>query len=387
MRRLVINGQELKIQNSPTFLANSACPLNLKLHYVDKIDERYVRVAAERGKTAHGAIADLTKHCLDEKMLVQDLEDGMLTDALQRHISPRILSETTAIYSWLRLWRERFKLPKNIHGIEERVALDDDFDECDWKEASYRGIIDLQQVTDTHAVITDWKSQFHILSQAELDAHEQGTMYCWLMWKQYPHLRTFTFRIWYLRYGFYHETTRTEEDLEVFEKTLMIREKALAALDNWDPVPGPHCQYCDFIHLCPIAQDLSPGNPEIITQEQATLAAQRLVVLDVVTKGLKEGLKNYVDKNDSIRLGDKFQYGYRHSSSLKWKAADVEQALRDYDRDLSEVANVDVKAMKKLIKTLTREEPALAERLEDLAETKHRTEFRGYKPGAEDDEE
>lgn len=387
MRRLVLNGKELKIQISPSFLVKSACALNLKLHYVDRIDERYVRVAAERGKTVHGAVADLTKHCLDEKMQVADLEDGMLTDALQKHISPRILSETTVIYSWLRLWRNRFTLPKNIHGIEERIALDDDFDECDWKEASYRGIVDLQQVTGSHAIITDWKSQFHILAQNELDTHEQGTMYCWMMWKQYPHLREFTFRIWYLRYGFCHETTRTEEDLEVFEKTLMIREKALASLDNWDPVPGPHCQYCDFTHLCPIAQDLSPANPAIITQEQATLAAQRLVVLDVVTKGLKEGLKNYVDKNDSIRLGDKFQYGYRHSESLKWKAADVEEVLREHDRDLSEVANVDVKAMKKLIKALTREDPALAERLEDLAETKHRSEFRGFKTDADEDEE
>lgn len=385
MKRLVVNGKELKVQISPTFLANSACPFYLKCHYVDQVDDRYVRVAAERGKTVHGAIAELLKHCMDEEIEVQDLEDELLADALQRHLAPMIHSETALIHSWLKLWRERFRLPKNIHGVEERLALDEDYDECEWKEASYRGIVDLQQVSDDHAIITDWKSQMHILNQGELDAHEQGTMYCWLMQKQYPHLKTFTFRIWYLRYGFYKETTRTEADLEAFEQALVIRENKLLELDNWDPVPGAHCQYCDYIHRCPIAQDLSPSNPEVITQEQATLAAQRLVVLDVVVKGLKSGLKRYVDGNDNVRLGANYVFGYRHSSSPKWDAEAVEQVLLDHDRNLSEVANVDVRLMKKLLKALNKEDPALAEQLEELAETKHRSEFKGYKSTAADE--
>lgn len=387
MKRLTINGQELKVQISPTFLQNSACPLYLKLHYVDRIDERFVRIAAERGKAAHAAIAELIKYCMDNRMAVQDIEDEMLREALQRNLSPQIMTEISEVYSWLRLWRERFKLPKNIHGVEERVAIDDEYDECDWKEASYRGIVDLQQVTGTHAIVTDWKSQPHILAQSELDVFEQGTFYCWLMWKMYPHLETFTFRLWYLRYGFYAETHRTQEDLAAFENALIIRENVLMQIDNWEPLPGAHCQYCDFIHLCPIAQDLSPSNPEIITQEQATLAGQQLTVLEVKVKALKDGLKKYVNKNDNVRLAAGFEWGYKHSSGVEWKADEVENALRERDRDLSEVANVGVKQMKKLIKALQTEDPALAQILKDLAKPKHKTEFKGFKSGAGDSDD
>lgn len=391
MKLITVQGQELKLRLSPTFLQNAACPAFLKFHYVDKVGDKFVRTEAERGKAAHGAIAELLTYCMEQKMSVQDLEDSMVREAVQKHLPHQILSQTGLVHSWVKLWRDRYKIPNNIHGIEDKIGLDDEYEECAWETASYRGILDLNQITGTHCIITDWKSQPHIVPQSELDNSmgsdiaEQLTMYCWLAWKLYPHLETFTARIWYLRYGFYMETSRTDEDLEAFENALILKERKLEEIDNWNPQPGSHCQYCDYVHICPIAQDLSPGNSEVITQEQAVLAAQRVTVMEALTKNLKEKLKGYVNHNDDVMIGDNWIYGYQHRESTTWDPKEAEEVLRDHSRDLSEVANVDVKKMKKLMKAAAKEDPQLEGALEDIMKVKHKTEFRGHRKGSTED--
>jgi hypothetical protein len=382
-----VMGSELKLRLSPSFIQNAACPAYLKFRYVDKVSERWVRVEAERGKAAHDAIAALIEYCMAQEIEVADLEDEMLREALQKHLSHRILSEAGLVFEWLRLWRDRFKLPNNIHGVEEKIAIDEEYDECLWEDASYRGILDLNQITNEHCIITDWKSQPHIVPESELDKPigsdiaEQMTHYAWLAWKMYPYLKTFTVRIWYLRYGFYHETNRSIEDLILYEHALLVKERKIAEIDNWDPIPGKHCQYCDYIHMCPIALDLSPSNPEIITQEQAVLGAQRVTVMEALVKDIKGKLKLYVNNNDNIVIGDNWIYGYNHKVSTSWDAADAEEVLTDHHRKLADVANVDVKKMKKLIKEAARTDPQLEGALEDIAKPKHKTEFQGYRKG------
>jgi hypothetical protein len=391
VKLIKINGSELKVRLSPSFIQNAACPAYLKFRYVDRTRERFIKVAAERGKAAHGAIAEVLEYCMETKTPLADVEDGMLREVLEKHIPHTIIAETGLIFQWVRLWRDRFKVPSNIHGIEDKIAIDDEYEECAWEDASYRGILDLNQITGSHCIITDWKSQPHIVPQSELDqplgsdVAEQMTHYAWLAWKMYPHIKTFSVRIWYLRYGFYMETSRSEEDLEAFENALMIKERKIAELDNWDPIPGTHCQYCDYKNECPIAQDLSPGNPEVITQEQAIIAAQRITVMEAIIKERKEKLKAYVNHNDEVMIGDNWTYGYRHRESITWDPGEAESVLRDHNRDLSEVANVDVKKMKKLMKEAAKDDPQLEGALDDIKKSKHSTEFKGYRRGSEED--
>jgi hypothetical protein len=210
---LEVNGEKLTIKLSPTFIDKAACPKYLKLHYVDKVDDKYVRIAAERGSAAHAAIAELIGICQEAQIQPSSLSLEQIAEAVKRHTGHHILPETGDILSWTRLWAERYKISKYIYGVEEKVGLDHAYDDTEWDDASYRGILDVIDIEGTHLTVTDWKSQPHILNQSELDAHEQGTMYCWLASKLYPHIETFTFRIWYLRYGFYAETTRSVADL------------------------------------------------------------------------------------------------------------------------------------------------------------------------------
>jgi hypothetical protein len=377
MKKLTVLGQELNIKLSHSFIQNAACPFYLKCNYVDRLQERYVRIPAERGKAAHEAVYALLRGCIEKSIMPQDLPDDLIREAVAEFIPHQILGESGDIFNWVRLWAERFKGMSHIVGIEEKIGLDDEYDETDFSDASYRGIIDLLQMKHEHAVITDWKSQPHIMSQTELDEHEQMTFYCWLVWKLYPEIEKFTARIWYLRYGFYAETVRTEEDLEAFEHALMIKERKIAEIDSWDPIPGKHCQYCDFIMNCPIAQDLGPENPHIISQEQAIIAAQKLTVIETLRKQLTDGLKDYVKANDDVRIGDNWVYGFHARTSSKWDPKKLSDVLAEHDLDLAEYVNVDARKLQKLLKTAAKEDPGLEAALEEITEESHRTEFKG----------
>jgi hypothetical protein len=379
MKKLVILGQELDLKWSPAFETKAACPFLLHAHYIERATDKFLRIPAERGKAAHLVVDELLSYCVDNEIVPNTMTDDSVRESLERHATHHIYHEIENVFTWCRLWKQRFKLPAAVIGIEEKLGLDEYFEECDFSDASYRGIIDLLQIKDNHAVITDWKSQPNILPQTDLDTHQQGTFYCWLISKMYPHVETFTFKIWYLRYGFQMSTTRTEEDLEIFEQALMIKEKKILEIDNWDPIPGPQCQYCDVIHRCPIALDLSPEQPAIISQEQAVIAAQKITVIETILKALKGGLKEYVKANDDILIGDNWIYGFRHVESEKFDITKVAGVLEEHDHDLSDYANLDLKKIKKLIKLASREDPSLESSLRALSETKNSTRFEGYK--------
>lgn len=384
---LEVNGEKLTIKLSPTFIDKAACPKYLKLHYVDKVDDRYVRVAAERGTAAHAAIAELIGACQEAEIQPSSLSIDQIADAVRRHTDRRILPETGEILAWVRLWAERYKISKHLYGFEEKVGLDHAFDDTEWDLASYRGILDVIDIEKEHLTATDWKSQPHIFNQSELDSHEQGTMYCWLASKLYPHIKTFTFRIWYLRYGFYAETTRSAADLEAFEQTLMIKEQKILEIDDWDPIPGKHCQYCDVIQHCSLAQDLTLTHTNVISQEQAIKVAQRLTVMEVLIKELKSQLKGYVKENDDVRIGDGWVWGFRSKESRQWPIADLASILEHYGHGLEEVANVDARKLKKLLKTAAKENPDLEADISSIEKVKVRAEFRGYKQGDSEEEE
>jgi len=385
MKYIKVLGEELAIKMSHSFANNAACPLYLKLHYVDKVDERYVRVAAERGKGLHDALSSLIHTCRTEEIQPCDLELEQLSEAVAECTPQVVVSEVGTIMEWVKLWASRWKISKHYYGHEEKLALDDEFEECDWSDASYRGILDVIDINGTHCTVTDWKSQPHIISRTDLDnplaygVPEQLTNYCWLASKVYPYLETFSARIFYNRYGFYDETKRTPEDLDLFEQALLIKEEKISEIDSWDPIPGKHCQYCDFIHMCPLANDLSIENNQIISQEQAVQAAQRITVMDSLSKGLKEKLKDYVDANDEVRIGENWVYGFCKKESRTWPADKVQEVLEEFEgHSLGDIANVDSRKMQKLLKQVEKENPLLADALREVEETKRYTRFEGY---------
>jgi hypothetical protein len=385
MKLIEILGQVLKVKMSPSFIKNAGCPLYLKLNYIDHAEDR-PSMPAQRGRSVHAAIADLLKLCTAEEVQPEELGLETMKEALEKHLPHSIMSQADLILEWLMLWGSRYKISEHLYSYEEKIGLDDEYEDTEWDDASYRGILDVLDVIDEICIVTDWKSQPNILAQTDLDnptgsdQSEQITHYCWLASKRHRDLEVFKGRIWYLRYGFYQETTRTLDQLDIYETALIIKERKISEISDWEPRAGKQCDYCEFHHLCPLATDTGSADGEVITQEQAVQCAENVTAMEAYLKARKGALKDYIKANDSIRTGAGIVWGYNKKLSDFWPAKAVEEVLEDYEMPLSDVANVDARKMKKLLKTAAREHPGLEQDLQDVREDKHSTRFEGYKP-------
>lgn len=386
MEVVTILGQELPIRLSPSFIGNAACPLLLKLRYIDKIETAYTRISAERGAAAHLAIAKLTDICVQEKMSPSRLADEQLRVAVAEATPHSIYAELGTIFSWVSLWRERTDLMlKFLVGFEERMAINLKYDEAPWDTADYRGIVDkIHIISKKKAIVTDYKSTPAIWAQTYLDAFEPGTFYCWLVWKFYPQIEEFIFRVNFLRYGFFRDTVRTKQQLQLYEQQLHVRRQKLREIVSWDPIPGEHCGLCDFVELCPLSQDTSELPQEIITPEQAVRVAHAVRVKEEWLKRGKAKLKSFVEHNNPVEFNG-WAYGYKASPSKKYDKVLLERVCAEYGIPFTEVVNVNGKAMKKLEKRAEKEEGALLEELAAIATYDGKTQFKGYKLAGDDE--
>lgn len=386
MKTVEILGHLLNIKLSPSFMKNAKCPLYLKLHYVDRIVINEASIPAERGRTAHAVIADLVKLCNSEEMQPEDIGHELIREGLMKHTPHVILDEVDLIFEWLVLWASRYKISPHLYSFEEKIALDENFQDTEWDNGSYRGILDIINIVDELCIVEDWKSQPNILSKTDLnsptgsDASRQLTHYCWLASKRHPDLEEFKARIWYLRYGFYHETERTLDQLDIYENALLVKERKISEIDNWDPVSGDQCNYCEYHSMCPLAADTSTEHGQLITQEQAVQAAENVTAMEAYLKSRKTCLKDYVKANDSVRTGGGTVWGFNKKLGDLWPAEDVEEVFENYGKPLSEVANIDAKKMKKVLKAAAQEEPELEAELQKVRQDKHYTKFEGYIP-------
>lgn len=387
MKVLSVLGQDVNLKLSPSFMEKANCPLYLKKNYADRIGDKYIRIPAMRGQALHAAIEALVRFTEEEECAVIDITDEQLMDALVENSAREVMEEAPMMIECLTLWRDKWRKSEHIYGYEEKLALDENFEETAWDNGSYRGILDIVDIIDTHCRTTDWKSQPNILSKTDLAAHEQLTHYCWLAWKTYPHLETFSARIWYLRYGFYHETERTIDELKEYEKALLFRERKILEISDWEPVPGKHCVYCDYIHTCPLSstENLVPLDPMVtLNQEHAIAIAEKLTVMEHWSKAAKERLKDYVKKSGAVKTSDNWIYGLEKSTGEDWDSEKVFEVLEKHGFEPASIANVDKKKLKKLMKEATYENdnPEVEADLNAIVGEKHSTRFKGWKPEA-----
>jgi hypothetical protein len=382
-----ILGERLPLKLSPTFLQRAACPLCLKWTYIDNVVTRHSRTSAVRGAAAHLAIAVLTKLCLDQKIAPTELADEQLRKAIADGTPHEVYAEIGNIFDWVAQWRDRFFLRhKQLVGFEEKMAIDESFHEAAWHEAAYRGIVDVIHIVDrTTAIVTDYKSQPNVLSQTALDQHVQGSFYCWLVSKFYPHIEEFVFRVWYLRYGFYAETRRTRRQLELFEQQMLVQKQKIAEIENWEPIAGEHCGVCDFIHICPLGRSGASPVADLITQDQAVELASELRVKEEWIKKARSKLKIYVEHNeDPIKLPG-YAYGFPPSVTSLWDVDRLLEILPEHGLPVADFLAGKSKMMTKLVKRAARGESELLEQLDAARTLKTTTKFRGYKLAGDDE--
>ena len=357
-------------------IEKASCPFSFKNKYVDRVKGRD-HESSQFGKSFHDIVADVIRAQVSEKSYELFGQEGLI----RRHMPLSIGHMMQSMVEIFETFRKRFYINREtIVGVEESLAIDEFGNEARWDDAWLRGIVDVIEIDGDTLTITDHKTQWNILNDEDMRKNEQLTMYCYLAHKHYPQLTKFRVQIYFARYGTYRRSERTMEDLEKFEAITRERISQVEAIEEFVPIPGRWCMYCECMNDCPLAkyEPKSTTIPEVITADQVVEMARLLNVREEQIKRLRAALQMYCSEHGSIEYSDKQRYGYVPTESETWNPAELKKVLDEHGQDITEHVNISVRSVRKLINQAQRLHPDLADAVEGIAKTVKKTTFKRH---------
>jgi hypothetical protein len=382
---LKILDKEFDVTVSPTFLSEANCPFAMKANRIDKFSSP-PSWNLEVGKAVHMIFEGIVKL----RMKNMPVDEQAVDSLFKTCVGPLAIPHIGEIVRMVKVFLTDFDInTATIAGIEEEVCLDEKGERTTWDNAYVGGYLDMVQIKGDAARVIDYKTQWNILSREELDKHFQLTFYAVLLRKLYPHIKSFEVGIYYARHGFLAVSSRTPQQLDECEHQIELRIEQLNRLESFEPVAGEHCTICDAISICPLAKDLSDAPLAIITAEQATKAAGRLRVLEIVKKNLNDKLKDYSSEHGEVQSGPTYSYGFVPTSSYKYPVNEIGQKLVQHGFPIEPLLRIDSTGLKKFLGKVKRQNEDAYSDILSVATKVVATKFKGYKAGsnAGDEEE
>ncbi len=312
---------ELFHGNEEGGVTGKGCPLAYKLIRLDKIP-RGENDALVTGRVTHKIIADY----LNRLIITGQVTDWEWAGKVGFTQAPEDVPEI-----WRRFFENFVLPPMEAPGVERKLAFNRAWEPVEFfaPDAYFRGVVDLAFRQDALAVVVDWKSNRAV--PANLDKNLQLRIYGWGVKKAlYPDAQEVLLRLHFLRYGADREILLTPEDLATVPAELEDKIAVIEAEKHFDPRPGSFCSWCGVQNFCPVmSKALVPV--EILapaTREQAVKAATLLLAVESMGKVLKDRLKQYVQENGPVQVGDMI-YGPVPSISYEMDAETVTTQLMD----------------------------------------------------------
>ncbi len=358
-------------------IAKGHCPFAFKKTYIEKVQKRRLE-NLEFGAAVHDIIADILEARLKGEGMNRDDVIGIINHRTPHSVSHRI-EEVMGI---INIFQDKFRMNmRDVVGVEEKISIDSDGNEAPWESGHLRGIIDILEINGNHAIITDHKTQFNVLSDRDMDSHEQLSFYCLLIKSFYPQVEKFTVRIYFARYGVTKQSTRTMEDLVRYLDVVESRIQSIEGIEEWVPIPGPTCTICEHIHLCPLAQYDQEDRDDllIVDAASASRAAKLLRVREVQVQRIKDALRSYSAKHGPIKVSDSWSYGHVPKQSQEWPVKQTEDVFKRHGYDMTDHIGFSATSMRKLVNRARRLDAEFCEDLEKTAREKVNTSFKGYK--------
>lgn len=350
------------------------CPLAFRKRYIDK-ERGIARGNSGFGKVIHLIVADIIK-----AQVRQEAYD--VSVLLNRHMTHELLPRMREMQDVLEIFSHRFEFNRNhVVGVEENMAIDTGGNEASWDNAYLRGVLDLLEIDGAHATIVDHKTQYNILSKSQMDNNLQLTMYCYLAKCCYPQLQKFTVKIYFARYGAYRSSTRTLQDLDKFRQEVDISIAKIENIEEWVPIAGAGCAFCEYIHSCPLAQYDPKGMnpPEVMTAQQAVREARLIRVREEQIKTAKERLKGYCASNGDIQVSGDYAFGFVANDVTNWDPTEVKAVFKKHNHEIDGHISFSKTALQRLINQAKRLDPEFANDLERAGKQTKETRFRGFK--------
>lgn len=363
-----------------------ACLYRYKKCHIDKTPER-PSWPLLIGRATHAAIAAYTRHCID----TSSATDLSAVPAIARQAcfsgndAPGALA-LAEVADILRTFAEsHIVTADSLIGLEERVPET-------WRPPDswpgrpnladrhvFVGIIDrLDAGEDGYtAIITDYKTDWQVRSQVDVERDVQLRRYAWLVHSEYPYFRTFRVRLDFVRHAIVREVQFGVDVVLETEQELIAAVDRLASLKTWPATPGEGCAICGFAAECPALK--SDEIRACATPEDALKVAAQLIVFERRAGELKEMLKAYCAQAGPVSING-VQWG--HIRTVSQTVEDVKtfaERLQAAKLDPWSYLAADGRKLKTLLG-----KPELADALADLLVDKSYTTFRSKRAGEEE---
>lgn len=240
--------------------------------------------------------------------------------------------------------------PDITWGAEVDIALDWNLDRVEWDspDAWLRCKLDRVDIYPDAALITDYKTSYHIPSDTELKASLQSQIYPFVLHKLNSYLPKYLIQYHYVRWN--KKTTPIESTPAEFNRvekrlrgfTERMTQKLEDARAEWPAIPCDLCRICSF--ECPLlTTTLRPLKTLTDAQEIGRAILRKKQEIDDLTETLKAFAK---DTPIEIEAGI---YGYHPTETYRgFRAEKLVEFAAQRSLDVSLLLKPDTDKIKKI---------------------------------------
>jgi len=168
--------------------------------------------------------------------------------------------------------------------------------DCSGPVSGFTWIPDLVYVRPSGIEITDWKTYYKGLTEAQIRSEFQVKFYLWQAMNLWPGFSSYTFTMNFVRLRYAVSVTLTPEEIEGFAdevKGIALSIYEAQRTQNYPAIPGSHCGLCRL--KCPVADNPHRLPVRITRPEERDAAASRVLVLEQELKAVKKALKAWCE--------------------------------------------------------------------------------------------
>ncbi len=340
------------------------CPLAYKRKYIEKRSEEK-SVPLLIGSGAH-KLAELYDRHLLEHNLATDITaapaiiEAAYADREMADLKREHWDEAERVFRYF--VESHILEPANVVGIEEMLKISmPDLGCLFWAK------IDRLETSGEKAIITDYKSDWNVRSQADVEKDFQLAVYAWSVARLFPHINEFLVRLDFIRHGTVREVELTMADYERTEKRICQMIAAIEADKKFAPTPGAHCSWCSWSEDCTAISNMTIacGCPE-----DAHRVASELALLKKQVGDREDALRSYCTVAGPVTAGG-LTWAHWTERTKEWDVREFVATLGDPAYDYLSVNSTKVKPLLKKD----------GERLERLFTEKVATKFKSKKAG------